>query len=160
MQDQFNAFIDILNENGYEKIVSSSKLGYERESLRILNSKIASSPHPKSLGSSNCNRYITIDFSESQLELITPPIKGNIISLQALDNIYHFVVNNIGDEILWPLSMPPSLDSEDQIPVGNFGSSNEGKFKHVYRLGLANRYGKSIQTISGFHFNFSLPDEI
>ena len=33
-------------------------------------------------------------------------------------------------------------------------------FKHIYRQGLASRYGTSMQSISGFHFNYSLPAEI
>ena len=73
---------------------------------------------------------------------------------------YHFVSHNIGEELLWPLSMPPTIFSENEIPIGSFGSSNEGFFKHVYRLGLANRYGRNMQAISGFHFNYSLPEKI
>ena len=160
MEKHFKAFFEVIAELGHRKIAFDSKLGFERESLRVKNSRISPNSHPKALGSSNCNRYITIDFSEAQLELITPPNTGAFESLEMLDNIHHFVINNIGDETLWPLSMPPSFKSEDEIPVGIFGPSNQGRFKHIYRLGLANRYGKSMQTISGFHFNFSLPEEI
>ena len=32
--------------------------------------------------------------------------------------------------------------------------------KHVYREGLAHRYGKAMQTIAGIHYNFSLPEEL
>ena len=30
--------------------------------------------------------------------------------------------------------------------------------KTIYRMGLAHRYGRRMQTISGIHYNFSLPD--
>ena len=150
---------NILNED-LGKILSQTNLGFEKESLRIKDTNISKSVHPRKLGSALCNRFITIDFSEAQLELITPPIKGNTKPLSMLDDIHHFVSQNIEEELLWPLSMPPKIASEDDIPVGNFGSSNEGMFKHIYRLGLANRYGKGMQAISGFHFNYSLPDHI
>jgi glutamate--cysteine ligase len=32
-----------------------------------------------------------------------------------------------------------------------------GRAKHVYRTGLSYRYGRRMQTISGIHYNFSLP---
>ncbi len=43
------------------------------------------------------------------------------------------------------------------IPIGRYGSSNVGRAKTVYRIGLAHRYGRRMQTISGIHYNFSLP---
>ena len=153
-------FIENILSEDLSKILSKTNLGFEKESLRIKDKKISQSDHPRNLGSALCNRFITIDFSEAQLELITPPIKGNTKSLSMLDDIHHFVSQNIEEELLWPLSMPPKIASEEDIPIGNFGSSNEGMFKHIYRLGLANRYGKGMQAISGFHFNYSLPDQI
>src|SRR5690606_19087449 len=39
-----------------------------------------------------------------------------------------------------------------------YGTSNSGMLKHVYRRGLAERYGKAMQCIAGVHYNFSLPD--
>ena len=55
--------------------LSDAKVGFEKESLRVINSNIAQSPHPESLGSSLCNQYITTDFSEALLELVTPPFR-------------------------------------------------------------------------------------
>ncbi len=136
------------------------EFGFEKESLRVINSKISKSRHPKALGSSLCNKYITTDFSEAQLELITPPMKTSDQSLEFLDYIHHFVSSNIQEEILWPLSMPPLIESEDDIPIGKYGNSNLGTFKHIYRNGLSERYGRSMQAISGFHFNYSLPKKI
>lgn len=135
-------------------------IGFEREGLRVLNSKISQHPHPKSIGSALCNQYITTDFSESQLEIITPPLADKKLGLSFLEDIQHFIFCNIGNEILWPFSIPPNFESEKEIPIANYGSSNLGKFKHIYRKGLSHRYGKAMQAISGFHYNYSLPDKV
>ena len=118
-------FIENILSEDLSKILSKTNLGFEKESLRIKDKKISQSDHPRNLGSALCNRFITIDFSEAQLELITPPIKGNTKSLSMLDDIHHFVSQNIEEELLWPLSMPPKIASEEDIPIGNFGSSNK-----------------------------------
>ena len=158
-----------MNYNDYLKTIIDSdlshsfpeiKIGFEKESIRSINANISKIPHPKSLGASISNKYITTDFSESQLELITPPLSGNHNCLEMLDDIHHYVSHNIGSESLWPFSMPPPIHSENDIPIADFGSSHQGRFKRIYREGLANRYGKSMQAISGFHFNYSLPEKI
>ena len=56
--------------------------------------------------------------------------------------------------------MPPTIRSESEIRIANFGSSNKGKFRHIYRKGLSLRYGRLMQAISGVHFNFSFDNEI
>ena len=160
MNKDLKRFVGSIREYGLEKIHAKSITGFEKESLRVIDSKISSSQHPGELGSSLTNRYITTDFSESQLEMITPPMEGIDNSLNFLDSIHHFVSGNIGEEILWPLSMPPLINSENEIPIANFGKSNEGQFKSLYRHGLSERYGRLMQAISGLHFNFSLPEDI
>ena len=49
---------------------------------------------------------------------------------------------------------------EMSIPIAQYGSSNLGKLKHVYRHGLWHRYGCTMQAIAGIHYNFSLPDAL
>ena len=122
----YSALNDFLFSLDMQEVFSNTLIGFEKESLRVNNSKISDSPHPKKLGSSLCNRYITTDFSEAQLELITPPIKGNEGSLKILKEIHHYVTSNIGKEIIWPMSMPPNLHSGKDIRIASFGSSNEG----------------------------------
>jgi glutamate--cysteine ligase len=61
--------------------------------------------------------------------------------------------------MIWAASMPCFLGGEESIPIATYGSSNIGMLKHIYRVGLANRYGKMMQTVAGIHFNFSLPVE-
>ena len=65
-----------------------------------------------------------------------------------------------GDELLWCASMPCRLPADDAIPIGRYGISNVGRAKSIYRMGLAHRYGRRMQTISGIHFNFSLPEPL
>ena len=69
----------------------SGLVGFEKESIRIINSKIAQSPHPVSLGSALCNQYITTDFSEALLELVTPPFLDKKKALRFLDDIHHII---------------------------------------------------------------------
>ena len=139
---------------------NSSAVGFEKESLRVINSSISQHAHPESLGSALCNHYITTDFSEAQLELVTPPLNDNIKGLIFLEDIHHFVSCNIEDEILWPFSMPPVINTDKDIPIANYGSSNLGLFKRIYREGLSHRYSSKMQAISGIHYNYSVPETL
>ena len=136
------------------------KFGIEKESLRISQSAISRKKHQESMGSPLCHRYITTDFSEAQLELITPPFIDKKTGLDFLENIHHFVSHKIEDEIIWPFSMPPLIQSDADIPIASYGSSNLALFKTTYRNGLSHRYGRTMQAISGIHFNYSLPEQI
>ncbi|MDC0586865.1 glutamate--cysteine ligase, partial [Gammaproteobacteria bacterium] len=137
-----------------------SKVGFEKESLRVINSSISQHPHPELLGSALCNHYITTDFSEAQLELVTPPLNDKIKGLKFLEDIHHFVSCNIEDEILWPFSMPTVINKDKDIPIANYGSSNLGLFKRRYREGLSHRYSRKMQAISGIHYNYSVPETL
>ena len=133
--------------------------GIEKESLRVSNAgKISKKTHPKNLGSALTNPYITTDFSESLLELITPTFNDAQSCLNFLEDIHAFVYKNLEDEVLWPCSMPCPIESEEEIPIGNYGQSNSGMIKTVYRRGLSNRYGSMMQAIAGIHYNFSFSD--
>ena len=63
-------------------------------------------------------------------------------------------------EMLWAGSMPCALGPDNEIPIANYGHSNIGMMKHIYRRGLGYRYGRSMQTISGVHFNYSFPEPL
>ena len=132
--------------------------GIEKESLRVRSDgKLSALPHPAALGSALTHPRITTDFSESQLELITGVHAGVEACLEELTQIHQVVFRNIGDEMLWCASMPCGLPDDNAIPLGRFGTSNLGRAKTVYRMGLSHRYGRRMQTISGIHYNFSLP---
>src|SRR5689334_4194639 len=134
--------------------------GIEKESLRVRpDGSLAQTPHPPGLGSALTHPHVTTDFSESQLELIT----GAHASVRALTGelteLHAFVLREIGDELMWCASMPCQLPEERSIPLGRYGTSNIGRAKTVYRTGLAYRYGRRMQTISGLHYNFSVAPE-
>lgn len=133
--------------------------GVERESLRYTDDgRLATTPHPKSLGSAFTNEYITTDFSESLLEFITPVSRDVDTLINQLSDIHHFTQTKLGNEKLWPLSMPCYVGSEDDIALAQYGTSNSGRMKTLYRQGLKHRYGSLMQIISGVHFNFSFPE--
>ncbi len=136
--------------------------GIEKESLRALpGGGLALTPHPAALGSALTHPHITTDYSESQLELITGVHASVDAALGELTEIhqatYRAMGTEPGDEQLWVGSMPCGLPTDETIPLGRYGSSNVGRAKSVYRMGLGHRYGRRMQTISGIHYNWSLP---
>ena len=136
--------------------------GIEKESLRALpGGGLALTPHPAALGSALTHPHITTDYSESQLELITGVHATVDAALAQLTEIhqatYRAMGTEPGDEQLWVGSMPCGLPTDETIPLGRYGSSNVGRAKSVYRMGLGHRYGRRMQTISGIHYNWSMP---
>ena len=84
--------------------------------------------------------------------------------LAELTEVHQFTLRSLqaqggaaGEEMLWASSMPCGLPTDETIPLGRYGSSNVGRAKSVYRMGLGHRYGRRMQTISGIHYNWSLP---
>lgn len=132
--------------------------GLEKESLRTTpDGHLSTHPHPAALGSPLTHPLITTDFSESQVELITGVHQGIDPCLDELTRTHQVVLQAIGDELLWATSMPCLLPPDNQIPIGQYGSSFIGRAKTLYRTGLKYRYGSRMQTISGLHYNFSVP---
>lgn len=135
--------------------------GIEREALRVdQNGRLAMSPHPASLGSALTHAHITTDYSEALIELITSPHARPAQVHAELDQIHRFVQQSLHGELLWAHSMPAILPPEPDIPIAWYGESHIGMLKHVYRRGLALRYGKAMQCIAGIHYNFSLSEEL
>jgi glutamate--cysteine ligase len=135
--------------------------GLEKESLRVSDAgAISAARHPVALGSALTHGQITTDYSEALLEFVTSPGADRTAVLDELADIHRFVYRNIGEELLWGTSMPCVLASDDAIPIAEYGSSNVGRMKHVYRLGLGYRYGRPMQAIAGVHFNYSPPERL
>ena len=132
--------------------------GVEKESLRVTpEGRLAQTAHPKALGSALTNEIITTDYSEALIELVTPTFSESWELLQFLCDLHQFVYRHIGDELLWATSMPGYLPGDAGIPIARYGRSNIGRMKEVYREGLGHRYGRTMQAISGVHFNYSFP---
>jgi len=153
--------LERLTANGHHQLLCGGLKGIEKESLRISKDGfIAQTPHPKALGSALTHPYITTDYSEALIELITPPFVDVKDSLNYLHNIHQFVYQHLDNEILLGASMPCGIDGDESIPIAEYGSSNIGRMKHVYRHGLWHRYGRTMQSIAGIHFNYSVPEAL
>ncbi len=134
--------------------------GLEKENLRSdISGKISSKSFPLSLGEFSCNEYVTLDYSEPHLELVSPTFENNSQLLSFLKNLHKFVENNIDGDLLWNYSMPPKF-KQKFIKLPDFGVSNASKLSYLYRLGLRNRYGDKMQSTAGIHFNISFSDDI
>ena len=155
---------DRLHQLSREQLLGMRR-GIEKESLRSMPSgALALTPHPAALGAPLTHPHITTDYSESQLELITGVHGSADEVLGELARIHQFVYRTLadpahgaGDERLWVGSMPCGLPTDETIPLGRYGRSNIGRAKSIYRMGLGHRYGRRMQTISGIHYNWSLP---
>ena len=139
-------------------VLSGGLKGVEKESLRVGNDgHLSDQPHPIGLGSALANHFITTDFSEALLEFVTPAYANTWETLRVLCEIHQFTYARISDELLWTSSMPCMIGEDGDIPLANYGDSNVGRMKTIYRNGLGYRYGRKMQTIAGIHYNYSLP---
>lgn len=156
------ANFDIPNWFGSQHLTGMLR-GIEKEGLRVRpDGFLAQTPHPAKLGSKLTHPFITTDYSESLLELITEPKASPKETLNMLRQLHVLVYQGMPDgELMWPLSMPCMLSSKDEdIPLADYGSSNTGKLKTLYRSGLGIRYGRRMQTIAGLHYNLSFGDTL
>jgi glutamate--cysteine ligase len=145
-----------LTAAGIAPLLRQGRIGLEKECLRVNSEgKIAQTSHPAALGSPLTHPYITTDYSEALLELITPPCQSSAEALAFLGDVERFVYARLQDELLWSTSMPCVIPGESSIPLARYGSSNAGMMKTVYRRGLGYRYGRTMQVIAGVHFNYS-----
>lgn len=135
--------------------------GVEREGLRVgVKGELSRNKHPKVFGNKIMNPYITTDFSESQLELITPVFNTSKEVYDFLNALYDIVALEIGDEYIWPESMPCIIPDDREIPIATFCKCKQGEEARAYREELLIKYGGKIQLISGIHYNFSLDDDV
>lgn len=138
--------------------VLQATFGLERESLRVNKDtyNIAQTDHPVQFGSRSFHPYIQTDYSEQQLEFITPVAENTKEALRLLGAITDVASRSIPQtEFLWPLSMPPQF-TEDDIQIAKL----ENDFEYRYREYLAQQYGKKLQSISGIHYNMELGKDL
>ena len=141
-----------------EEILKGS-FGIEWESLRALSDgKLSLTPHPEVFGDKLKNPVITTDFSESQIEIITPTFDSIDEAFDVFSLLADLVNASLPDnEYLWFQSIPCILPYYDKIPIAKYG--DEGVESEKYRMELAKKYGVKKQMISGVHFNFSFAEE-
>ena len=156
----FSSRVAELKDKGFFENIEISR-GIEKESLRVKNNaQLSQSNHPKELGSPLTNKFITTDFSEALIELVTPTFNSVDEVYEFLLDLHIFTANAMeSDEVLWSNSMPCFIGDESEIRVAEYGSSNIGKLKNIYRKGLRVRYGSIMQCVAGIHYNFSIDDE-
>ena len=153
--DSFNSSLRAYKERGFFKEAKILR-GIERESLRVSKiGKISQKNHPKNLGSPLTNKDITTDFAEALVELVTPTFESPEGLFDHLNLLHRFLYSELDDEMLWNFSMPCAFTNEREIRIAEYGNSNSGMLKHVYRKGLRLRYGSIMQCVSGIHYNFS-----
>lgn len=160
LQNRLSAQLDLLAED--KALLKEVNIGLERETLRVdaKQGRISDQSHPKALGSALTNSHITTDFAEPLLEFVTNPGSTPEKALAELSEIQRFTLSQLDNELFWPNSMPPIIESEDEITIAHYGTSNDAKMKSLYRKGLSLRYGKMMQVISGIHYNFSFKDAV
>ncbi len=146
-----------------EKNVSQQWLrgnfGLEKENIRVnRDGTLALTPHPVAFGNRAKNPYITTDFSESQIEMVTPVFSTIEEAFDFLENVHDIVSLELSKqgEYLWTGSNPPILPDESMIPIARMEKEQDTE----YRYELAQKYGRKKQLISGIHYNFSFSEEL
>lgn len=153
--------LQLLGQRQHQHVLQHLTRGIEKESLRVTpEGRLAQTPHPAALGSALTHPEITTDYSENLLEFITPALTSVTEVLDCLDRLHRYTYRHMGDELLWVNSMPCVLGDEASIPLAQYGSSNVGRMKALYREGLGHRYGRLMQTIAGIHYNFSVSEDL
>ncbi|MEG0379548.1 MAG: bifunctional glutamate--cysteine ligase GshA/glutathione synthetase GshB, partial [Eubacterium sp.] len=151
--------LDILKATFTSNELLTGDFGLEREGLRVTgDGKLALTPHPEIFGNKLKNPYITTDFSESQVEVVTPAYETVHRVYKVLEGLCDIVNNEIGEEYFWPQSMPCDIPDDKDIPIAVYEGEKDADRAMAYRKGLIERYGGKKQLISGIHFNFSFTE--
>lgn len=159
MHKKSSELFSVIKEHNLVAFLFEGNFGLEKENVRVTKEgHLSLKEHPLTFGDKSKNPFITTDFSESQIELITPPMASIEEAYNLLDTLNNIVTLNLDNEYLWPQSLPPILPNEEDIPIAKF-SKDAYDENHEYRKKLAEKYGRKKQLISGIHYNFSLNDQ-
>src|ERR1700754_2064991 len=119
-----------LVNSGQPQLLQGGRRGVEKESLRVTaDGAIAQTAHPVALGSALTNENITTDYSEALIELVTPTFGTSWELLQYLLDLHQFIYRHLEGEWLWAASMPCKVESDADIPIAQYGSSNVARMK-------------------------------
>jgi len=142
-------------DNSLNKNLFRGHFGLEKENVRVDHEgKLALTPHPKSFGNKTENPYIQTDFSESQIEMITPSFDSIEETYGFMEALQDIVSLELDGEYLWPSSNPPILPDEKEIPIAKMNDPIADEYRHE----LADKYGRKRQLLSGIHYNFSFDE--
>lgn len=151
----YKKLLDLILENNLDRKLIRSNFGLEKENLRVdSNGKLALTKHPEIFKEDN--PYIKRDFSESQVEMVTPACKSVDEVYDFMENLHNIVTTSLKDEYLWPQSNPPIIPKDDEIPVAKLHKKEEV----TYREELVKKYGAKRQLVSGVHYNFSFDEDL
>lgn len=148
----------MIQETDIGEAFYQATFGIEKEGLRVTSTgELALTAHPIEFGNRSFHPYIQTDYSESQLELITPPLRTIKESYDWLAALHDVVLQTIpSDEAIWPISMPMVLPDESVIPIAKLDNKEDVTYREI----LTEKYGKKKQMISGMHYNFELDDQL
>ncbi|MGL5086049.1 MAG: bifunctional glutamate--cysteine ligase GshA/glutathione synthetase GshB, partial [Clostridium sp.] len=153
--------LNVLKTFRDNKEILKGTFGVEREGLRVdYKGVLSKKPHPEVFGDKLTNPYITTDFSESQVEVITPTFNTLEEVYNCLNSLYNITALELEDEYLWPQSMPCNIPDDEDIPIAYYNEGEAGKLARAYRERLKKKYGGKKQLISGIHYNFSFNEKI
>lgn len=157
----FEQRVKFITAGENSSLLKNGLKGLEKESLRVTRSgSVSQNMHPAEWGAALTNPHITTDYSEALPEFITPPFESTNETYEFLTDIHSFAIATLPEnEIIWNNSMPCDINDEKEIPIARYGKSNQGRMRHIYRVGLDYRYGRRMQAIAGIHFNYSLPEQ-
>lgn len=144
----------IIKQHHLELLFQQGTFGIEKESQRVhSDGSIVTSSHPKAFGNRRFHPYIQTDFAESQLELVTPPMKKLEDTLRWLSAIHEVTLRTLPEnEFIFPFSMPAGLPPEEHIKVAQLDNHEDV----AYREHLVQSYGKYKQMVCGIHYNFQI----
>ncbi|KNZ42182.1 bifunctional glutamate--cysteine ligase GshA/glutathione synthetase GshB [Acetobacterium bakii] len=154
--------IETLKHKMTPEDILTAGFGIEREGLRVTTEgKLALTPHPPIFGDKLENPYITTDFSESQIEIVTPVFHSVKETYDFLESLTDIVISEIkeNDQYFWPQSMPCDIPEDNVIPIAEY-QGEAGKKARAYREKLMAKYGGKRQLISGIHYNYSFSEEL
>lgn len=147
--------IQLLIDKKLNNDLLRGQFGLEKENVRVdQDGKLALTPHPKAFGNKMDNPYIQTDFSESQIEMITPTFDSIDETIRFMEALQDIVSLELNGEYLWPSSNPPMLPDDQDIPIAKMNDP----VADTYRTKLADKYGRKRQLLSGIHYNFSFDE--
>lgn len=158
MKDLGLKILQLIKEKEMAQQLLRGNFGLEKENVRVdEEGHLALTEHPSYFGRKATHPYIKTDFSESQIEMVTPVFSTIDEAYHFLLNIHHIVSTELSEhgEYLWTSSNPPLLPNEEEIPIARM----ENRSDEEYRYRLAEKYGRKKQLLSGIHYNFSFQDD-